>query len=224
VTETTFDEFHRYTLQRASTLRDRDTKQLEFVRATDIKSQRIYVYEGARIDLNRYRGYSLDSIRQDRDYGTQSNPKVWVMREFTNTTANGLGLPLPQGKLRFYRRDTSGQLEFVGENTIDHMPQGETVRVYTGNAFDVVGERRRTDYKIDTSRQWLDETFEIKLRNRKKEPVEVRVVERLYRWTNWEITAKSDTFLKTDSQSIEFRIPVKPDEERTVTYTVHYTW
>jgi hypothetical protein len=77
---------------------------------------------------------------------------------------------------------------------------------------------------VDTGDKWLDESFEIKLRNRKPEPVEIRVVEHLYRWNNWVITAKSDDFKKTDSQTIEFRVPVKPDEERTVTYTVHYSW
>jgi len=78
---------------------------------------------------------------------------------------------------------------------------------------------------VDTGDKWIDETFEIKLRNHKKDaPVEIRVVEHLYRWSNWDITAKSDDFVKKDSQTIEFRIPVKPDEERTVTYTVHYSW
>jgi hypothetical protein len=62
------------------------------------------------------------------------------------------------------------------------------------------------------------------LRNRKKEPADFRVVEHLYRWSNWEIMQKSDDFKKTDSQTVEFRVPVKPDEERTVTYTVHYSW
>jgi hypothetical protein len=87
-----------------------------------------------------------------------------------------------------------------------------------------VGERKQTNFRVDTGDKWLDESFEIKLRNRKPEPVEFRVVEHLYRWNNWEITAKSDDFKKTGAQTIEFRVPVKPDEERTVTYTVHYSW
>jgi hypothetical protein len=71
----------------------------------------------------------------------------------------------------------------------------------------------------------IDESFEIKLRNRKKDaPVEIRVVEHLYRWSSWEITAKSDDFKKTDAQTIEFRVPVKQDEEKTITYTAHYSW
>ncbi len=224
VSEKAFDEYHLYTLRRPTTLRDRETKQVEFVRASGVKSRRLYVYDGAKIDWKRYRGWSPESVRRDRDYGTQSNPKIWVMREFANSEANHLGIPLPRGRVRFYRRDEDGQLEFTGENIIDHTPRGETVRVYTGNAFDLVGERKRTSYNIDRSRRWLDESFEIKLRNHKKEKVEVRVVEHLYRGINWEITEKSNTYLKTDSRTIEFRVQLEPDEEKTITYTVHYTW
>lgn len=225
VSEKAFDEYHLYTLNRAVTLRDRETKQVEFVRASNVKSERVYIYDGAMIDFNRYRGYSSESIRQDRDYGTRCNPKVWVMREFQNSEKNHLGIPLPRGRVRFYRRDDDGRLEFTGENVIDHTPKDETLRVYTGDAFDFRGERTRMDYKIDTSRNWCDESFEIKLRNHKeKDIVEVRVVEHLYRWVNWEIVEKSHTFLKTDSQTIEFRLQLEPGEEEVVTYKVHYTW
>ncbi len=218
VTEKAFDEFHLYTLARPTTLRDRETKQVEFVRATDVKALVIYVYEGAA----GYRFYG--GLNYTQDFGREGNKKIRVMREFVNAETNHLGLALPKGKLRFYRRDADGQMEFVGEDMIDHTPRNETIRVTTGNAFDLVGERKQTNFRVDTSDKWMDESFEIKLRNRKQEPVEFRVVEHLYRWNNWDITAKSDDFKKTDSQTIEFRVPVKPDEERTVTYTVHYSW
>lgn len=225
VSEKAFEEYHLYTLARPTTLHDRETKQVEFLRADGVQAQRLYVYDGVKIDYNRYRGYPTESLRNEREYGTQSNPKVWVMKEFKNSKENHLGVPLPRGRVRFYRRDDDGQLEFTGENLIDHTPRDETVRVYTGDAFDLVGERRRTDYQIDMNRSWLDESFEIKLRNRKEQgTVEIRVVEHLYRWITWEITQKSDPFLKTDSQTIEFRIQVPAGEEKVVTYKVHYTW
>ncbi len=127
--------------------------------------------------------------------------------------------------MRFYRRDDDGQLEFTGENTIDHTPRNEKVRVYTGNAFDLVGERRQVNFKTDNVRHMADESFEIKVRNRKeKETVEIRVVEHLYRKRNWEITKASQDYTKTDSQTIEFRVAVEPDKEQVLTYTVHYTW
>ena len=222
VREKSFDEFHLYTLSRPTTLRDQETKQVEFVRATNIHAQRLYVYDGVRTDQYGY--YNPEQIRGDQSYGTLSNPKVWVMEEFKNADVNHLGIPLPKGKLRFYRRDTDGHLEFVGENVIDHTPKDETIRVYTGNSFDIRGERKRTNYHVDSRQNWMDESFEIRVRNHKKEPVEVRVVEHLYRWSNWKLIEQSDTSRKTDAQTVEFPITVAPDGERVVTYTVHYSW
>lgn len=147
------------------------------------------------------------------------------MREFDNTRENRLGMPLPAGRTRFYRRDEAdGRLEFTGENTIEHTPQEETVRVYTGDAFDLVGERTRTDFSLTSRRDRAEESFEITLRNRKEEPVEIRVVEHLYRGANWEIVQKSDELVRTDAQTIEFRVPVAPDEEKKITYRVRYSW
>jgi hypothetical protein len=224
VTEKSFDEYHLYTLQRPTSLRDRQTKQVEFVRASGVDSERLYVYDGASIDWSRWRGYDPASLRQNDTLGTESNTKVRVMREFKNSNENGLGIPLPKGRLRFYQRDEDGQLEFVGENAIDHTPKDETVRVYVGNAFDIVGERKRTAFQVDNANNWADESFEITLRNRKKESVEVRVVEHLFRWVNWQIREPSDAFTKLDAQKIEFRVKLKPDEEKTLTYLVHYSW
>jgi hypothetical protein len=222
VSEKSFDEFHLYTLQRATTLRDEETKQVEFVRSTGIHAQRLFIYEGARIADYGY--YNPDQIRQDVNYGTASNPKVWVMEEFKNSENNHLGIPLPKGKLRFYRRDTDGHLEFVGENTIDHTPKDETIRVYTGNAFDVTGERKRTNYRVDSNQRWMDETFEIRIRNHKKDSVDVRAVEHLYRCVNWKLTEQSSRFNKTESQTIEFPMSISPNGEQVITYTVHYSW
>ena len=219
VTEKSFDEFHLYTLQRDTTLRDEQTKQVEFVRAEGIRAQRLYIYDGGQAGAYYYGG-----VIQDPSYGTQSNPKVWVMQEFKNSEPNHLGMPLPKGRLRFYRRDTDGQLEFVGENTIDHTPKDETIRVYTGNSFDTVGERKQTNFHIDSRMHWMDETYEIRVRNHKKEPVQVRVVEHLYRCNNWKLVDSSATYRKSDAHTVEFPITVAPDGEQIVTYTVHYTW
>jgi hypothetical protein len=224
VTEKAFDEYHLYTLERSTTLRDRETKQVEFIHAAGVTTKQLYIYDGAKIDPSRYNGWNWENIRNDHSYGTESNSKIWVMREFVNSEANHLGMPLPKGRLRFYRRSDDGQVEFTGENTIDHTPRGEIVRIYTGNAFDLSGERRRTNYTVDMGRTTATETFEIKVRNHKKEPVDLRVVEHLYRGTNWEITAKSDEYHKKDSQTIEFPVTITPDGEKVITYTAHYTW
>jgi len=223
VQEKAFDEYHLYTLEHATTLHDRETKQVEFVRAAGIQSQTVYVYDGLKIDQN-YQNWSLETIRQQESYGTLSNSKVWVMQEFKNSAENHLGMPLPKGRVRFYRRDDDGQLEFTGENDIDHTPKDETVRLYTGSAFDMTGERSRTEYRADFNARWIDESFEIKVRNHKTAPVEVRIVEHLYRWTSWDVVKNSDPFKKIDSRTVEFVVQIPRDGEKIVNYKVHYSW
>lgn len=224
VTEKAFDEFHLYSLARPTTLRNGETKQVEFVRSAKVNAKTLYIYNGADIGP-QFRGWNSEMIRNQRDYGTQSNPKVWVMREFKNSEENGLGVPLPKGRTRFYRRDDAdGRIEFTGENRIDHTAKNELVRLYTGDAFDVVGERKRSDFTMSGRQDQMEEEFEIKVRNRKTEAVEVRVVEKLYRWVNWQVVTKTHDFEKTDAQGIEFRVTVPADGETVIRYRVRYDW
>ena len=204
VTEKSFDEFHLYTLGNPVTLRDKETKQVEFVRATGVKAARVYVYDGAD---------------RDGDAG-----KVQVYREFKNSEANKLGLALPKGKVRFYSQDGDRQLEFLGENQIDHTPKNETIRVLVGNSFDLVGERRLVSQTENSAERIATQTIEVKVRNRKKEPAEIRVVEHANHGGNWTLTAQSQDHKKTDARTFEFRVPLQPDEEKVVTYTIRYTW
>lgn len=209
VTEKSFDEFHLYTLGNPVTLRDKETKQVEFVRATGVKAVRVYEYT-----------WSENFLRNDG-----SNPgKVQVYREFKNTEANKLGLALPKGKVRFYSQDGDRQLEFVGEDEIDHTPKDETIRVLVGNSFDLVGEHRMTDSREDDANRVATHSHEVKLRNRKKEAVEIRVPARVTHGGNWTLTAQSQPHEKKDAQTFEFRVPLQPDEEKVITYTIRYTW
>jgi hypothetical protein len=224
VTQEAFDEFHLYSVPLPATVHDDETKQIEFARAEAVQSQQIFIYDGADIHGVMYRGWGREQIRGSSDYGTLSNPKVWIMREIKSSETNHLGLPLPRGKVRFYRKDRNGRLHFTGEDRIDHTARDETLRLYAGNAFDLVGERKQTNFKSDNSAGWVtDESFEIKVRNRKlDEAVEIRVVENLYRGTNWEIRDNSAQFTKMDAGTVEFRVPLKPGEERVNKYTAHY--
>ena len=199
VTEKAFDEFHLYTLPRPTTLRDRETKQVEFLRAGGVKSETVYIFNGAR------------------------DPKISVFREFRNTKENQLGIPLPKGRMRFYRSN-GAQLEFTGESEIEHTPVDELMKIQTGNAFDLVGERKLTNSIRDEANHRAVETFEILLKNRKTEPVTIRVVEHLRGYATWKVSENSDPFEKKASDEIEFRIPVKQGEERKVVYTATYTW
>jgi len=218
VKEKKFDEFHMYSLPLATTLRDRETKQVEFVRAENVKTTKHYIYDGS--GGQRFYG----GLNVNQSYGQNTQPDVAIYRELENQEANGLGVPLPAGKMRFYRMDDDGQLEFTGENTTDHTPKNETIRVYLGNAFDIVGARKRTDFYKHPSRDMIRESFEIEIRNRGEEPVTVQVVEHMSRWSNWEVQDPSNGFEKTDAQTIEFPVDVLADEVVVVTYTVEYTW
>jgi hypothetical protein len=219
VSEQAFEDYHLYTLPQPTTIHDRETKQVEFLRASKIQSKRLYVYDGAQLQNN------YGDVRQNPQYGTQSNPHVWIMREFVNSQANHLGIPLPAGRVRFYRQDQDGQVEFTGENQIQHTPKDETLRIYTGNAFDITGERKQTNYRVDARPNGsADESFEIHLRNHKTEATTVRVVEHLYRGDNWKITQESAQHQKKDANTIEFEVALQPDEEKVLTYTAHYTW
>jgi hypothetical protein len=221
VTQKSFDEFHLYTLPRPLTLRERETRQVEFIRARDVPVRTLYVYDGAA--LEHYRGWNPVMARENADYGVQGHRRVGVYREFDNTREVGLGLPMPAGRTRFYRTDAEdARLEFTGENELAHTPQGETVRLYTGDAFDLVGERVRTAFTHDARTGLVEEAFSVRLRNRKTEPVEIRVIERLYRGPNAAVATASHPYERLDDRTIEFRVTVAPDAEETVTYRATY--
>lgn len=220
--EKAFFEYHLYTLGRTTTLPDQSTKQIElFPAARRVPCEKLLVYYGAPTG---HRGF-LPSPATDRNYGVQSNRKVDVYLQFANAEANGMGMPLPAGRVRVSKLDPADQtLEFIGEDTIDHTPRNEKVLLKLGSAFDVVGERRQLDFRVDTSRKTMAEEIEVRLRNQKKERVEVLVKENLYRWVNWTISAKSHDYRKDDSRTVVFPVTVAPEGETVVRYTVQYSW
>jgi hypothetical protein len=219
--EKAFSEFHLYTLGRRTTLPNNSTKQIElFDQAKQIPAKKMLVYYGLNVGP-----YVFPNPMTDRNFGIESNKKVDVYLQFTNDKQFGLGVPLPSGRMRVSQLDAAdGTLEFVGEDSIDHTPKDETVRVKLGSAFDVVGERRQTAYSVDSNARWIEESVEIKLRNHKDQPVEVIVKENLYRWSNWTVLSKSHDFTKEDARTIHFPVKVAKDGETVVKYRVRYTW
>jgi hypothetical protein len=219
VEERGFFEYHLYEVQRPVTVKDQQTKQIEFVTGSNVPVEKFFVYDGTQLSFSGFY-QPVD----DPSYGTASNQKVMVMLEFTNGEEEGLGVPLPKGTLRVYKKDVDGSTLLVGEDAIDHTPKDEQVRLYIGDAFDIVGERIQTDFKVEYDEDWIEESYEITLRNHKEEDVEVRVVEHMFRWTEWEILESSHEYEKQDAQTIEFRVPVEAGGETVVTYTVRYEW
>lgn len=219
--EKAFFEYHLYTLGRPATIPDNSTKQIElFSPAREVPAEKVLVYYG----LSGFYPY-YGSPMTDRNFGVESNKKVDIYLRFKNEEKAGMGMPLPSGRIRVSQRDPADEsLEFIGEDTLDHTPRNEPVLIKLGSAFDVVGERRQTNFEIDTRRDTMTESIEVKIRNHKEEPVKVIVKENLYRWVNWEITEKSHDFEKVDSRTIHFPVTVEKDGEIVVTYTVRYTW
>ena len=220
--EKSFFEYHLYTLGRLTTLPNNATKQLELFRATrGVSCDKTLIYAGqARMYPGQY-----GSLITDRNFGNQSNKKVDVYLRFKNREDNRLGIPLPAGKMRVSKLDSADQsLEFIGEDLIDHTAKNETVQIKLGSAFDVVGERRQVDYRMDTNAKWIEEDIEVKVRNQKEEAVSVMVNENLYRWSNWTIIRKSQEFEKMDARTINFLLKVAKGAEATVRYTVRYAW
>ncbi|MCX6344148.1 MAG: hypothetical protein NT018_03645, partial [Armatimonadetes bacterium] len=134
---------------------------------------------------------------------------------------NNMGMPLPKGKIRVYKLDDTGGQQFIGEDQIDHTPKDEKIRLYIGDAFDVVGDYKRTDYK-KIANNVVEESFEAVIRNHKDKAVEVKVVDHV--WSDWTVTAKSHEFTKKDASTIEFPVTVPANGETKITYTIRTKW
>jgi hypothetical protein len=221
--EKSFFEYHLYTLGRPTSIQENATKQIElFPTVMNVPAEKVFVYYG--LPNSRSYWFTPNPV-VDRNLGVESNKSVDIYLKFKNAEADGMGIPLPAGKLRVYKRDDADDtLEFIGEDVIQHTPREEEVLVRLGSAFDLVGERKQVDFRVDYNAHWMEEDIEIKLRNRKREPATIVVKENLYRWVNWELTKQSHESEKQDARTVHFTIPLQPDEEATVTYTVRYTW
>jgi len=218
VEERAFFEYHIYEVQRPVTVRDQQTKQIEFVAAPDVEVEKVFVYEASPPFSPRFGGAIIEP-----DYGVGTEKKVQVRLEFANEEERGLGVPLPQGVVRVYKEDVDGSAELVGEDRIDHTAKDEEISLYLGNAFDIVGERVQTRFRQLTERT-IEETLEITLRNHKAEDVTVRIIEHLFRAQDAEIIASSTGYEMLDANTVQYEVPVKADGEAKVEYTVRYTW
>ena len=194
--EKAFFEYHLYTLDRPTTVANNQIKQISLFPPTEVPVTKKYSYNGAR-----------------------DKRLVRVNLEFENRKAAGLGKPLPEGKIRVYKRDDDGALVLVGEDFIEHTPKDEKVRVYVGNAFDLVGERVQKERRT-ISRNTHEETWEIKLRNHKDKAVEITVVERFQ--PGWEILRSTHEYKQKDALTVEFHVNVPKDGETVVEYQVRY--
>jgi len=196
--EKSFFEYHLYTLDRATTVKNNQIKQIALFPAASTPVRKRYLFDGSRMA-----------------------EKVQVALEFENKKKTGLGMPLPKGKVRVYKADDDGSLTFIGEDRLDHTPRDESVKVTMGNAFDLKG-RRRVLSQNRTSDRSREEKIEILLKNHKDEPVEFRVVE--HSWGEWRLKKSSHEAVKQTASTFYFDIPVPAHQEVTVSYTIFSKW
>lgn len=200
--EQSFAEYHLYTLQGRTDLHDNETKQLTLFNASKVPVKKLFVF-----DSNNSSGYDNNGQAQ----------KVNVKLEVANSKENNLGMPMPKGKVRVYKKDLDGALQFVGEDLIDHTARDEKVRVYLGDAFDIVAERKQTS-QSQVSDKLQRASFAVEFRNHKDSAVVVTDIEHAY--GDWKITASSQPCDKKDSHTFEFAVKVPANSVAQVTYTI----
>jgi hypothetical protein len=205
-----FSEYHLYSLGRRTSVEDKETKQISLLEGTGVPVEKLFVVNGQ----NFY-------YRNAQNPGSPLKDAVQVFYKFKNEEKAGLGIPLPAGNLRVYQKDSKGGLLFIGEDHIDHTPKDEFVTVKIGNAFDVISERKQTDFKKIADRVWEME-FEIKLRNHKDTPISVQVNEPI--GGSWEMISSSYKYTKTAAFAAQFDVPVKANGESVLKYRVQVKW
>jgi hypothetical protein len=206
--EQSFFEYHLYTLDRRTMIKDNQTKQMTLLDANQVPVKKLFIFAG----FPHYYFY------QDQSSNRQ---KVGVFLELENTKKSNLGIPLPKGTIRVYKEDKDGSLQFVGEDRIDHTPKDEKFKIKIGEAFDVVGERVQTDYKR-LGPNLFEVAFEVSLRNHKKEDIKVLVEEPIP--GDWEMLSNTHSYEKLSAHLIRFEVRVAKDKEEKVKYRIRFRY
>jgi hypothetical protein len=209
-TQEGFSEYHLYSLERRTSIQNNESKQISLLNGTGVPVEKYLMVEGQAY-----------YYRNPQGIGNAIPQPVKVYYRFKNEQKGGLGMPLPAGTVRVYQADSKGGVQFVGEDNIQHTPKDETLKIYIGNAFDVVCERKQTDYKKLASNQ-AEMEYAITLRNHKDAPVMVEVREPV--GGDWEVVNSNFKPEKLDATTIGFQVPVEKDGSATLTYRVRVKW
>jgi hypothetical protein len=207
VEEEAFFEYHLYTLPEPTTLKENQTKQVEVLSARDVGLEKKYTLPARP---GRFRPRSR--------LGVVDKEHVIVTIRFRNDESNGLGVPLPAGTFRFYKRDSEGALHFVGEDRIDHVPRGEELELEVGKAFDILAHRIESDFTVLERERLYEREYTVTLRNAKEEDVTVTVMEEIY--SDWEMLESSHEWTKKTSRSVIFSVPVPKEGEAKLVFRV----
>ncbi|HXV27598.1 MAG TPA: DUF4139 domain-containing protein [bacterium] len=200
-----FFEYYIYDLQRKTTLKDQEIKQISLLEAESISVQKEFIVYGMNYYFTSFYGGELPKQPVD------------VFIKFKNAKENALGMPLPAGIMRFYKKDDKGKLQFAGEDRLEHTPKDEEVKLKLGRAFDLVAERKQIDFK-QLSTQAFESEWEIVLKNHKEKDEKVSVIEPLM--GQWQILSNNLPFIKKDAHSIQFDVTVPKNGETKIAYRV----
>jgi hypothetical protein len=206
-TEQAFFEYHQYDLDRKTTLRSNEAKQISLLTANSVGVQKEYVFD----DIQNWWWYG-------NTYSSTGENKLNVMLNFNNTKTNNLGIPLPAGTVRVFKKDASGSLQFIGEDSIDHTPKDESIRLKMGQAFDIVGERKQTSFRMLSSSYEYE--WEVTIRNHKDEDIVATIVENT--GGDWEINTENYQHTKESQNKISWKVPVKANGETKLVYKIRY--
>jgi hypothetical protein len=205
-----FSEYHLYTLGRKTSVEDKETKQISLLQGSGVPVEKRFVVNGQNYYYHNQ--YSPGSPIKDN---------VMVFYKFKNQEKSGLGMPMPAGNVRVYQKDSKGNILLVGEDHIDHTPKDETLSIHIGSAFDVISERKQTDYKKIDARTWEME-FEITLRNHKDTAVSIEVNEPI--GGDWEMLNSSYKYSKTAAWAAQFNVPVAANGTSLLKYRIRAHW
>jgi hypothetical protein len=205
-----FSEYHLYTLGRKTSVEDKETKQISLLQGSGVPVEKRFVVNGQNFYYHNQ--YSPGSPLKDN---------VMVYYKFKNEQKSGLGMPMPAGNVRVYQKDSKGNVLFVGEDRIDHTPKDESLNIHIGNAFDVISERKQTDYKRIDSHVWEME-FEISLRNHKETPVTIEVNEPI--GGDWEMLSSTYKYTKTAAWAAQFNVPLAANGTSVLKYRIRARW
>ena len=205
-----FSEYHLYSLGRRTSVEDKETKQISLLEGSNVPVEKLFVVNGQ----NYY-------YRNAQNPGSPLKDAVMVFYKFKNEEKAGLGIPIPAGNVRVYQKDSKGGLLFIGEDRVEHTPKDEFITVKIGNAFDIVSERKQTDYKSIAKNVWEME-FEITIRNHKDTAVTVQVNEPI--GGDWEMLSSTYPARKTEAFAAQFNVPVKANGESVLKYRVRARW
>jgi hypothetical protein len=205
-----FSEYHLYALNRKTTLLENETKQISLLGGTGVPVKKLFVVNGQ----NFY-------YRNRQAPGSPLKDQVRVFYKFRNSEAAGLGMPMPAGTVRVYQADSKGGLQFAGEDRIDHTPKDEDLTLQIGTAFDVVAERKQTDWE-KVAEGVYEMAFEITLRNHKTTPITVEVNEPIA--GDWRMLSATHPHTKTDAWAAQFNVAVAESGESVLRYRVRVRW